>query len=88
MAFSEFIGKYGRSYATMKDHEGKFEVFRNNYREIMAHNQKYEEGELTWTKAVNQFSDMTEEEFHARYLQAELMKPDTLKIKETKPHMV
>ena len=88
-AFSEFIGKYGRSYATKNDHMGKFEVFRANYRDIVAHNERHAAGELTWTKAVNHFSDLTPEEFHATYLQAQMRKPETLKeVKNQKPHMV
>ena len=88
MAFSEFIGKYGRSYATMNDHQSKFEIFQTNYREIKAHNQRHEAGEHSWTKVINQFSDMTSEEFNARYHSAKLTKPDTLTIKERKPHIV
>lgn len=32
------------------------------------HNAKYESGEESWFMAVNQFTDMTDEEFEAQYL--------------------
>jgi len=41
-AFSEFIAKYGRSYATKNEHMSKFETFRANYRDIKAHNVLYD----------------------------------------------
>jgi len=52
-AFSQFIAKYGRSYATINEHEGKFETFRTNYRDIKEHNQRHAAGEVAWTKVVN-----------------------------------
>ena len=58
-AFSEFIGKFGRSYATFDEHNGKFETFRVNYRDVKEHNLRYDAGEVTWTKAINQFADMS-----------------------------
>ena len=87
-AFSEFIGKFGRSYATFDEHNGKFETFRVNYRDVKEHNLRFDAGEVTWTKAINQFADMSKEEFSKRYLSAELNKPEVLNKPETKPHMV
>lgn len=52
-AFSVFIGQYGRSYATKDEHMGRFEVFQANYRDVKAHNARYEAGETSWTKGVN-----------------------------------
>ena len=52
-AFSEFIGQYGRSYATFDEHTDKFETFRVNYRDVKEHNLRYDAGEVTWTKAIN-----------------------------------
>ena len=76
-AFSEFIGKYGASYAGKDEHMGRFDTFAVNYRDIKAHNARFEAGEVTWEKTVNQFSDLTEEEFTARYLSNSFIgKPD------------
>jgi hypothetical protein len=59
----EFLVKHGRTYATKHDLNHRFEQFSKNYDHIMEHNNnnefvKYE---------VNQFSDMTEEEFSMHY---------------------
>ena len=67
-AFSEFIGKYGASYASKDEHMARFDIFQKNYREIRAHNEKYMAGDVGYEKAVNQFADLSAEEFHARYL--------------------
>ena len=67
-AFSEFIGKYGASYASKDEHMARFDIFQANYRDIKAHNEKYVAGQVSFEKAVNQFADLTAEEFHARYL--------------------
>ena len=52
-AFSKFIGKYGRSYATHGEHYDKFEAFKLSYRDVKAHNEKYKSGEVTWKKTIN-----------------------------------
>ena len=52
-AFSEFIGRYGRSYASKDEHMGRFDVFTTNYRDVKAHNERFAAGELEWEKAVN-----------------------------------
>lgn len=31
------------------------------------HNQRYERGEVSYTKTINQYSDMSKDEFNARY---------------------
>ena len=76
-AFSEFIAKYGRSYATKNEHMSKFETFRVNYRDIKAHNVLYDSGEVSWSKTINQFTDMTANEFESLYLSSGLRKPDS-----------
>lgn len=52
-AFSEFVGKFGRSYATKDEHMTRFEAFRVNYRDIKSHNSRFDAGEVTWTKVIN-----------------------------------
>ena len=71
---------------------GKFDIWTLKYREMKEHNAKYERGETTWTKTMDQFADMTEEEFTARYLSAGLVKPERKMTVESesveRPHMV
>jgi len=89
-SFSEFIAKFGRSYATKTEHMAKFETFRSNYRDIKEHNERHEAGEITWSKAINQFTDLTAPEFEERYLSAKLRPTDHASHmqKQAKPHMV
>lgn len=89
-AFSQFIGKYGSSYATKDVHMAKFETFRANYRDIKAHNEQHASGELTWTKVVNQFADLTADEFDERYLSAKLRPSGRVSPteKHEKPHLL
>ena len=84
-AFAQFIGQYGRSYATKDEHESRFEAFRVNYRDVQEHNLRYESGDVSWRKGINKFTDMTEQEFKAMYLSAMIQRkqPDG----DWKPHL-
>jgi len=54
-----FIVKYNKEYTTVGEYERRFSTFASNLMEIQRHNSK----EVRWTKAVNQFADMTTREF-------------------------
>ena len=54
-----------------------------NYDNIQDHNEKFEAGQTLFQKGVNKFSDLTKEEFDARYHTAMLGKP--VAKKSTKP---
>jgi cathepsin L len=43
-------------------------VWMNNWKYVQEHNQKYNNGEETYELEMNQFADLTSEEFGARYL--------------------
>lgn len=58
-AFNDFVDKYGKEYISSKEKERRYEIFAENYRKILRHNQ-YEED---YTLGVNKFTDMTSEEF-------------------------
>jgi C1A family cysteine protease len=57
--FSEFKINHGKNYTTYEEHLQRFEIFKDNLREIEEHNAKG----LPWTKGVTQFADMTAYEF-------------------------
>jgi len=59
--FIKFIAKYGRSYASKDQMSQRFEVFKQNYEVIEAHNRLGDA--VPFTMGVNQFTDMTDEEF-------------------------
>jgi hypothetical protein len=55
--------KYSKSYLP-DEIFARFEIFKQHYHDVQKHNA----GNFTWTIAVNQFSDLTLEEFKATYL--------------------
>jgi len=61
-AFIDFLARYGRSYASKSEAGTRYQAFRENYLAIQKH-----EGRTGYTLGVNQFSDMTEEEFLDTY---------------------
>lgn len=63
-AYVQFISEYGRSYASKKHASQKYETFKRNYLHIKDHNKH--ESVLPFVMGVNQFTDLTAEEFAAR----------------------
>lgn len=60
-SFNEWAEQYGKSYEpTERDY--RITVYEENLMKIDAHNAK----NLSWTMGVNQFADLTEDEFKAR----------------------
>lgn len=39
------------------------EIFQTNFADFEAHNEQFKKGEVTFEKGINQFSDLTPEEF-------------------------
>lgn len=46
----------------------RFNIFRNNIETIRNHNELYKAGQTTYKMGLNQFGDMTTDEFHNQYL--------------------
>jgi len=61
--FTEFVAEFDKSYSVPEFFK-RYSVFKDNYETIVRHNN----GNSTWTMGVNQFSDLTAEEFEALYL--------------------
>ncbi|XP_050516835.1 trophozoite cysteine proteinase-like [Diabrotica virgifera virgifera] len=57
---AEFSKKYG-----LAEDKFRFQLFQKKLREIEQHNEKYEKGEIGWSKGINQFSDWTDDEFES-----------------------
>ncbi|KAL3532698.1 hypothetical protein ACH5RR_006219 [Cinchona calisaya] len=66
LTFARFAHRYGKSYETVEQMKLRFDVFRQNLRMIRSHNKKG----LSYTLAVNEFTDMTWEEFQKHRLGA------------------
>ena len=63
--FTIFQDRFTKRYSTMQELETRFEIFKNNFVGILSHN-----ADLTqnFTMGVNQFTDLTPEEFKAQYV--------------------
>ena len=85
LAFADFIARYGRSYASKTEVDTRFEIFANNFDDIKAHNEQFEAGKTLFQKGVNKFSDLTKDEFNARYHSAMLGTPTPKK--SFRPHV-
>ncbi|XP_049821346.1 procathepsin L-like [Aethina tumida] len=57
--------KAGKQYKSIIEERLRYQIFLNNVQMIEEHNAKYEQGLVTFKKAVNQFADYTAEEFKA-----------------------
>lgn len=62
--FQEFKTTFKKSYSTIDDASFRFKIFTYNLKMIEEHNAKGE----SYTMAINQFADLTYDEFHDKYL--------------------
>ena len=67
--FSTFKGKFGKKYSSESEEAYRRSVFEAKLAKIEAHNAK----NLSWRKGVNEFSDMTFEEFKSFYLSQKVL---------------
>lgn len=63
--FRNFQLKFNRSYETIEELKKRFEIFRKNVIEIYNHNKQENK---TFTLDINQFTDLTQEEFVHYYV--------------------
>merc|ERR1712080_305521 len=63
--FSTFMNKFGKSYATSEESKLRFDIFKANVQKMHAHNSRKD---VSWKMGINQFSDLTDEEFEAVHL--------------------
>ena len=62
--FEGFLEKYEKKYDSLENLETRFKIFRENVQKIQKHNS----GLHNYTLGVNAFSDLTEDEFHEKYI--------------------
>lgn len=63
--FTNFQDRFSKKYETITELEERFKVFRSNLREIIIHNLDHTQN---FTMGVNQFTDLTPQEFKAQYV--------------------
>lgn len=58
---------HNKSYLSSEEEKRRFDIFKENLKHIREHNKKYEEGQESSKLGVNQFADLTHEEFQKTY---------------------
>ena len=62
-AFLDFIMRFGKTYATKSDMDSRFSVFSVNFDKVADHNAQ----QKGFSMEINEFSDLTQEEFETMY---------------------
>eukprot|EP00750_Incisomonas_marina_P000130 INCI10140.3.p1 GENE.INCI10140.3~~INCI10140.3.p1 ORF type:complete len:494 (-),score=99.30 INCI10140.3:127-1608(-) len=73
--FSAFMDQFEKDYSSVDDRESAFRAFAANDAKIQLHNSKG----LSFTLGHNQFSDLTSEEFNARFVGSYLNNPNLVR---------
>ncbi|KAL1509140.1 hypothetical protein ABEB36_003925 [Hypothenemus hampei] len=63
--FQSFKAAHGKTYSNQVEEMTRFNIFQENLKNIEEHNALYAQGLVTYNKSINQFTDMTDEEFQA-----------------------
>ncbi|EKX72960.1 cysteine protease [Theileria equi strain WA] len=79
--FVEFNKVYSRKHADADERRVRFLAFRDNYNAVKA-----QTGEESYEKGINQFSDMTKEEFERRFPAITI--PETFDTFQTNAHLL
>jgi len=66
-SFGEWTASQKKVFKTREEFAMRRAIFNNNAAIVEAHNAKHAAGETTFTMALNDFADLTHEEFRARY---------------------
>ncbi|MDN4175937.1 hypothetical protein QWY28_23535, partial [Nocardioides sp. SOB77] len=64
--FHEFKLKHKKTYKDPAEETKRFAIFKDNLRAIESHNALYEQGLVSYKQGINQFADVTAEEFKTR----------------------
>jgi len=70
-SWEEWKATFGKAYATQEEHDLRSRVYAENVRMIEHHNAL----NLSWTLGVNEFADMSREEFNAKFLSKKIQVP-------------
>jgi C1A family cysteine protease len=63
--FSNFQERFSKRYENLQELEARFKIFRSNLRNIILHNLDFRQN---FTMGINQFTDLTAEEFKTQYV--------------------
>lgn len=79
----QFLAQYGKTYATKNHMNSKFQIFSKNYKAIKEHNSQGHDYEM----GVNQYTDLTIEEFTELYHKEGLAMPTPEQRKNKRIHL-
>nr|CAH7731715.1 unnamed protein product [Callosobruchus chinensis] len=65
--------EHRKTYRSLSEDQKRFSIFKANIRSIEKHNERYARGEESFSMKINQFGDLTQEEFKERLI---LEKPE------------
>uniref|UniRef100_A0A6P7HDB2 Cathepsin L1-like n=1 Tax=Diabrotica virgifera virgifera TaxID=50390 RepID=A0A6P7HDB2_DIAVI len=61
--WNNFKETYEKSYSNKNEEVDRFKIFQDNLRKIKEHNARYKKGQETYKMGLNQFADLTRDEF-------------------------
>merc|ERR1719481_999974 len=61
--FLDWARTHGKAYQTRSEFAKRRSIFEKNYNDILEHNAQFEAGEVTWSRKVTEYSDLTPQEF-------------------------
>lgn len=73
--WNKFKLKYNKNYNTTSEHMKRMNIFLENKKAIESHNKLYNQGKVSYFKAINKFTDMTAAEVKRIYTGLKTKKP-------------
>lgn len=68
LQWEDFKLTYNKNYETIQEEAYRKSIFLKNLKEIETHNRKFEQGLESFSKGLNEFSDMDPDEFKNKFL--------------------
>lgn len=68
LVFNAWMKKHGKSYDTVDEFNHRFQVFQDNLKFVVQHNQEASKGLHTYTLGLNNLADLTNAEYRAMLL--------------------
>ncbi|VEN41273.1 unnamed protein product [Callosobruchus maculatus] len=59
----QFKIQYGKAYTSSLEDRKRFNIFQENLKKILHHNERFDKGEVTYAMKITKFADMTQDEF-------------------------
>ncbi|KAJ8943312.1 hypothetical protein NQ318_004753 [Aromia moschata] len=73
--WTQFKTKYGKMYRSSLEEVKRHSIFLDNLKKIEEHNEKYKIGNSSYEMGINEFADVTTEEFLEKLNYAKRSKP-------------